>query len=126
MKPTLTVLFALLVGVLCSRAELPPEVSSAIETWLKEGDPVQADDWPVYQRTLMLLEELEPVVSALEKELTPAKRWLCAKLQWRYGQVEDALKHFEVLAESSNHPMAAYRVAQLYDAQGDVKEAAIG
>ncbi len=106
-----------------SDAALPAEITQTIERWMAAADPVAEDDWPVYQRALLSLEELEPVLKELRSMQTLNALWLLAKLQWRYGEMDDALKTFEKLAESTDHPTALYRVAQLRDSNGDSKEA---
>ena len=106
-----------------SDAALPVEITQTIERWMAAADPVVEDDWPVYQRALLSLEELEPVLKELRSMQTLNALWLLAKLQWRYGEMDDALKTFEKLAESTDHPTALYRVAQLRDSNGDSKEA---
>ena len=49
--------------------------------------------------------------------------WLSASLQWRYGNLDQALALFERAAAIKPEPLVLFRVAQLLDARGKTNEA---
>ena len=61
MKLFLPAILILVAWLPASNAALPTDVTQAIDQWMATDDPVVEDDWPVYQRALLSLEDLEPV-----------------------------------------------------------------
>jgi hypothetical protein len=125
MKAVLTTFLILAVWQSDSQAELSSAVGEAVATWMAATDPVTADDWPVYQTALLAQEDLQPVFMELQTSEDARAPWLLAKLQWRNGEIDDALKTFEILVDATDHPTALFHVAQLQDSKGDAKEAVV-
>jgi TolA-binding protein/predicted TPR repeat methyltransferase len=107
-------------------------ISAALETQLQQTlrqEPFQVDDQSLYRAALIEDEALEPLLSRLD-ELRQAdgpsfsNLWLAASLQWRYGNLDEALALFLKAAELRAEPLPFFRIAQILDSQGKTAEAA--
>ena len=114
-----------------SASDASAEVSAGLEAQLQEAlqeDPFQVDDGQLYRAALLEDEALEPLLARLDDVIEDDEDafgplWLAASLQWRYGNLDQALALFERAAAIRAEPLVLFRVAQLLDAGGKTAEA---
>jgi len=108
-------------------AGLSKDLEVQLQDTLKE-DSSRIDDVLLYRAALLEDEALEPLLARLNAAIKDDEKafssiWLAASLQWRYGNLDEALSLFEKAAAIKAEPLVLFRVAQLLDASGKTAEA---